>query len=206
MRFVKQSECEVQPTFINLYRNDYSQEFHYYPFTVKLDKYVGSCNILNDLSKKVYAPNKTEDLNLNVFNMITGINESKTSTKHDKCQCECKKRHICEKDYAWNPDTCNWESGEYLASIMDDSAIMCDEVIESYKEDTEAKSYDKTNFNEKKATCKGQNFYILLAFLLITIVLLIAVSIYCYLITYWAKQKHLVPFKVTNNKRKEIIY
>ena len=30
---------------------------------------------LNDLSNKVYVPNKTEDLNLSVFNMITGINE-----------------------------------------------------------------------------------------------------------------------------------
>ena len=36
------------------------------------------------------------------------------------------------------------------------------------------------NFNKKKATCKTQNFYILLVFLLITRVLLIAVSIYCY--------------------------
>ena len=35
--------------------------------------YVGSCNILNDLSK-VCVPNKTEDLNLSVFNMIIGIN------------------------------------------------------------------------------------------------------------------------------------
>ena len=41
-----------------------------------------------------------------------------------------------------------------------------------------------TNFNEKKATCKTQNLYILLAFLLITIVLLIAVRIFCYLIKY----------------------
>ena len=36
---------------------------------------------------------------------------------------------------------------------------------------------DETNFNEKKVTCKTQNFYILLAFLLITIALLIAVTI-----------------------------
>ena len=89
---------------------------------------------------------------------------------------------------------------------MDDSAIMCDEIIESYEEDAEAKLYDETNFNEKKATCKTQNFYILLAFLLITIALLIAVSIYCYLIKYRAKQKHLLPFNFTNNKLKEIIY
>ena len=59
-----------------------SQEFHYYPFAVKLGRCVGSCNILNELSNKVYVPNKTEHLNLSVFNMITGINESKTLRKH----------------------------------------------------------------------------------------------------------------------------
>ena len=157
-------KCVIQPTFINLHSNECSQEFHYYPFTVKLDKCVGSCNTLNDLSNKVCVPNKTEDLNLSVFNMITGINESKTLTKHisceckckfdgrkcnsdqwwnnDKCRCECKKRHVCEKDYVWNPATCNCENGKYLASIMDDSAIMCDEIIDSYEEET--------HFNEKK--------------------------------------------------------
>ena len=67
---------------------------------------------------------------------------------------------------------------------MDDSAITCDEIIESSDEDVEAKSYVETNFCEKKATCKSQILYILLAFLLITIALLIAVSIYCYLIEY----------------------
>ena len=52
---------------------------------------------------------------------------------------------------------------------MDDLAIMCDEVIESYDEET--------NFNENKVMCKTQNVYILLAFSLITITLLIVVSI-----------------------------
>ena len=49
-------------------------------------------------------------------------------------------------------------------------------------------------------------FYILLAFLLIIIALLIAVSIYCYLVKYQAKQKHLLPFHNTNNELKELIY
>ena len=31
----------------------------------------------NDLPNEVCVPNKTDDLNLSVFNMITGINESK---------------------------------------------------------------------------------------------------------------------------------
>ena len=57
---------------------------------------------------------------------------------------------------------------------MDDSAITCDKIIESCNEET--------NFNETKATCKTRNFYILLTILLITKALLIAVSIYSYLV------------------------
>ena len=81
---------------------------------------------------------------------------------------------------------------------MDDSTIICDEVIKSYDKETKA---IPANFNEKKVTCKTQNFYSLLVFLLITIALLIAVSIYCYLIKYQAKQKHSLPFHDTKLKQ-----
>ena len=114
-----------------------------------------------------------------------------------------KEPHVCEKDYIWNPSTHSCENEKYLASIMDDSAIMCDKVIESYDEETKT---IPTNFNEKKATCEMQNFYILFAFLLITIAILIAISIYCYLIKYQTKQKHLLPFQVINNELNEIMY
>ena len=98
-----------------------------------------------------------------MFNIITGINELKTLTKHiwceckykfdgrkcnsnqwwnnDKCQCECGKHLISEKDYIWNPATCSLENGKYLASIMDDSVITFDEIIEEII---------PTNFKEKK--------------------------------------------------------
>ena len=36
---------------------------------------------------------------------------------------------IYVKNYLWNPATCSCENGKYLASIMDNSVIMCDEVI-----------------------------------------------------------------------------
>ena len=90
MRFVKQSEIYDSTTLINLHLNGYSQEFHYYPFSVKLDRCVRSCNTLHDLSNKVRVPNKTEDLNLSVFNMITGKYEWKTLTKDISCECKCK--------------------------------------------------------------------------------------------------------------------
>ena len=83
-------KCMIQPTLINLHPNEYNQDIFYYPFSVKLDRCVGSCNALNDLSNKVCVPNKTGDLNLSVFNMITGINESKTFAKHSSYECKCK--------------------------------------------------------------------------------------------------------------------
>ena len=72
----------TQPTLINLHPNEYSHKSYYYPFAVKLDRCVGGCNILNDLSNKGCVSNKTKALNLSLFNMITRINEWKKLAKH----------------------------------------------------------------------------------------------------------------------------
>ena len=64
-------KCMIQLTLINLNPNEYSQESHYYPFSVKLDRCDGGCNTLDNLYNKVCVPNK--------------------------CRCECKKCHVCEK-------------------------------------------------------------------------------------------------------------
>ena len=144
-------KCMIQPTLINLHPIEYSQEFHYYSFAVKLDRFVGSGNSLHDLCNKVCVPNKTEDLHVSMFNVITGINESKTLTKHISCKCKCKfDGGKCNSDHLWNNAKCWCEC-------------------------------------EKRHVCEKD--YVLLMFLLITIALLIPISIYCYLIKYWAKYK-----------------
>ena len=96
-----------------------------------------------------------------------------------------KKHNKCEKDYISNPATCCCENGEYLAN---NSAIMCDEIIEETKT-------VPTNFNEKNQLAKHK-----ISHLLITIVLLIAVSIYCYLIKYQTKQKHYYTVTISHHK------
>ena len=50
--WLSNQKCMGQPILINLHSNEYNPEFHYYPFAVKLDRCVESCNTLNDLSKK----------------------------------------------------------------------------------------------------------------------------------------------------------
>ena len=63
-------KCEIQPTLISLHPNKFSQEFHYYIIAVKLDRCVGKCDTLHNLSNKVRVPNKAEELNLSVFKMM----------------------------------------------------------------------------------------------------------------------------------------
>ena len=46
---------------------------------------------------------ETEDLNLHVFNMITGVNESRTIIKHISSKCEYKfNGKKCSSDQKWN--------------------------------------------------------------------------------------------------------
>ena len=68
---------------------------------------------------------------------------------------------------------------------MDNSTIIRDEIIDADPKpklnDEETKTFPK-NFNEKKETCKRENFYILLAFLLNVIALWKTVIFYCCMI------------------------
>ena len=57
-------KCMIQPTLINLHPNEYSQQFHFHPFAVKLVRGVGSWNILNDLFNIVCFPNKTDEVSV----------------------------------------------------------------------------------------------------------------------------------------------
>ena len=124
---------------------------------------------------------------------------------------------MCEKkDYIWNRSTCTCENGKYLGSIIDDSVITDDEIIEVAKTDLRnivsvkivpikaiSTKTIPTSFNKKKVTCKIENFYSLPTFLVITVAVLINVSIYCYL-GKQPKQKHLLPYYDNSNKLKEI--
>ena len=107
----------IKKMFINLHRNEYTQELRYYPFTVNLDRCVGICNAVNDLSTKVFVPNKTEDLNLSMFNMNTGLNESKTLTKHMSYECSCEFDRACNASQKWNNDKCWCECEKHVKKI-----------------------------------------------------------------------------------------
>ena len=79
-----------------------------------------------------------------------------------------------KKNYVQNPATCCSENDKYVIGTTDNSVIRNDKII------------DPTKTVPRKTVpiqSTSTNFYILLAFLLITIALLTAVTIYCYVIS-----------------------
>ena len=131
---------------------------------VSSDRCNRSCNTIDDLLSRISILSKTEDVNLNVFNMITRINELKTLRKHisydykcksddKKCnssqkwnnelyRCECKnqpKHLVCKNDNVWNPSAIN----RYLKSIANNLVIRRDEIT-----DTITKFYNRNCVNK----------------------------------------------------------
>ena len=66
--------CQPRVTLGNLNFD----ESLFYPFTVaSVSKYGESCNTIDDPYARVCVPNKVENINTKVFNLISGVNETK---------------------------------------------------------------------------------------------------------------------------------
>ena len=91
----------ARPTLIYLNPD----KLHYYSFMVSLDR----CNkIFNNAEEppcRMCDANKIQEVNLHVFNMETGANESKTSIKHISYKCRFKFDGTkCNLKQKWNED------------------------------------------------------------------------------------------------------
>ena len=154
-------KCKTRPFIIDLN----PVELKYYPYIITLDKCNGSCNTRSEISGRICVLNKTENVNLMVFNLITKTNEQKKLSifcqkkpisckckcKFDgkkcnsnkiwnnyKCRCKCKipRKDVCKKVYIWNPATYSCENA---GNIIADLAVTYP-TCETFS----------TNFNEKR--------------------------------------------------------
>ena len=66
---------ESLPSLVTRIIGEYNQGLYYFPFMVNSDRCDGICNTLGDRSGRICVPTTIEDVNLNVFNVITRINE-----------------------------------------------------------------------------------------------------------------------------------
>ena len=74
-----------------VYKNELNPvELNFSPFMISLGKRNRNCNVVDDFSTKTCVPSKTKT-NINIFNLITRINEEvKTLVKYISCDFKCK--------------------------------------------------------------------------------------------------------------------
>ena len=96
-------EYKARPAIMNINNN----ETLFYPYSVLVNKFSGSCSNINDPYANLCAPNSAKNINIKVFTLILRTKE----TRHIKCHkiCECKRRldpSVCNNKHRWNNDKC----------------------------------------------------------------------------------------------------
>ena len=111
--------CMARPTLIDFNPSESNQQLRCYSLMVNLDKCNGSCITFDDPAGRICVSNKTENVNINVFNMITKNFESKTLKQHISCKCKCKfDGRKCNSKQKWNSDKCRCQCKNPRKNIM----------------------------------------------------------------------------------------
>ena len=75
--------CKARPEIINVNSNNPV----FYPFSIKTSKCSGNCNNINDPYAKLCVSDVEKDLNVKVFNLMSGTNETRHIKWHEMCKC-----------------------------------------------------------------------------------------------------------------------
>ena len=99
-------ECKIKPEIINVN----NKGLIFYPYKIKMNRCVGSCNTIDDRYGKTCFANDIENIGLKVFNLLSQNNETISIEKKKSCWCKCKlNKDACNNKQIWNNDTCQCE-------------------------------------------------------------------------------------------------
>ena len=91
----------------------------FYPYNVLVNKCSGSCNTLDNPMTKMCVPNVIKRVNMQVYNFLIRLNETRNVLWHESCKCMCKlNSSVCNNKQIWNSDTCRWDCNEDFAVII----------------------------------------------------------------------------------------
>ena len=79
-------KCKVKPETIN----GNSDETVFFSFVIKTSKCSGSCNNINDPCAKVYVSYVVNNINIKVFNLMSGTNETRHIKWYETCKWKCR--------------------------------------------------------------------------------------------------------------------
>ena len=114
-------KCMPRPKILDV--NEGVGEALFYPYNVLVNKCSGSCDTINNPMAKLCVPNIIKRINMNVYNFLMRLNETRNVLWHESCKCVCKlNSSVCNNKQIWNYDTCRcrcqcdtWcKPGQYL--------------------------------------------------------------------------------------------
>ena len=144
-------ECKVRSQTVNI-NGDGPVLF---PFSIKPSKCSGRCNNINNPCTKLCVLDVVINLNVRVFNLVLGTNETRRIEWYETCKCKCRfNSSVCNNKQRWNDDKCRGECKElidkgvcYKGSIWNTSYCEC----ECYKSCDFSESLDYKNCECKKS-------------------------------------------------------
>ena len=132
-------ECKVRPQIVNVNGDDPV----FFTFSIKTSKCSGSCNSINDPLAKLCISDVVKNLNVKVFNLVSGTNETRRIEWHETCKCKCRfNSSVCNNKQRWNDDKCRCECKELI-----DKGV-CDKGFIWNPSNCECECYKSCDFSE----------------------------------------------------------
>ena len=110
-------KCMPRPKILDV--NEGIGEALFYLYNVQVNKCSGSCNTLDNPMSKICVPNVIKGVNMQVYDFLMRLNETRNVLWHESCKCVCKlNSSVCNNKQIWNDDTCRCDCNEDFASII----------------------------------------------------------------------------------------
>ena len=85
----------------------------------KINECSGSCNTFDNPMANLCVPNVIKKVNMQVYNFLMRLNETRNVLWHKSCKCVCKlNSSVCNNKQTWNDDTCRCDCNEDFAGII----------------------------------------------------------------------------------------
>ena len=107
-------KCMPRPKILDV--NEGVGEALFYPYKVLVNKCSGSCNTLDNPMSKICVPKIIKNVNMQVYNFLMRLNETRNVLWHESCKCVCQlSSSRCNNKQIWNDDTCRCDCNEDFA-------------------------------------------------------------------------------------------
>ena len=87
---VVNQKCMPRPKILDVNEDEDVGEALFYPYNVLVNKCSESCNTFDNSIAKLCVPNVIKRVNMQVYNFLTMLNETRNVLWHESCKCICK--------------------------------------------------------------------------------------------------------------------